>query len=92
MENQIVDFYQKAAKLLKPVDNAEEKKSINKAIMATYARMKRLAEKRLIESQDEKITMTEGGASELDNMENEFFKQNLKLLKRLAKGFIRRRF
>ncbi|KAI8450843.1 hypothetical protein BY996DRAFT_8545354, partial [Phakopsora pachyrhizi] len=55
----IVDFYQKAAKLLKPVDNAEEKKSINKAIMATYARMKRLAEKRLIESQDEKLETIE---------------------------------
>ncbi|KAI8447468.1 hypothetical protein BY996DRAFT_6420995 [Phakopsora pachyrhizi] len=54
MENQIVDFNQKAAKLLKPVDNAEELKSINKVIMTTYARMKRLSEKGLIESQDER--------------------------------------
>ncbi|CAH7668096.1 hypothetical protein PPACK8108_LOCUS2570 [Phakopsora pachyrhizi] len=77
MENQIVDFNQKAAKLLKPVDNAEELKSINKVIMTMYARMKRLAEKELIESQDEKITMTEGGASEFDNMENGFFKSEL---------------
>ncbi|CAH7688324.1 hypothetical protein BY996DRAFT_6481520 [Phakopsora pachyrhizi] len=81
MENQIVDFNQKAAKLLKPVDNAEELKSINKVIMTTYARMKRLAEKGLIESQDERntreITMTEGGVSEFDNMENGFFKSEL---------------
>ncbi|CAH7686037.1 hypothetical protein PPACK8108_LOCUS20637 [Phakopsora pachyrhizi] len=77
MENQIVDFNQKAAKLLKPVDNAEELKSINKVIMTMYARMKRLAEKELIESQDEKITMTEGGASEFDNMENGFFESEL---------------
>ncbi|CAH7675373.1 hypothetical protein BY996DRAFT_6500535 [Phakopsora pachyrhizi] len=52
--------------------------------MTTYERMKRLAEKRLIESQDERntreITMTEGGASELDNMENGFFKSELETI------------
>ncbi|KAI8453985.1 hypothetical protein BY996DRAFT_6414260 [Phakopsora pachyrhizi] len=71
--HKLLDDLHETAKLLKPVDNAEELKSINKVIMTTYARMKRLAEKGLIESQDERntgeITMTEGGASEFDNME-----------------------
>ncbi|KAI8447965.1 hypothetical protein BY996DRAFT_6420348 [Phakopsora pachyrhizi] len=51
--HKLLDDLHETAKLLKPVDNAEELKSINKVIMTTYARMKRLAEKGLIESQDE---------------------------------------
>ncbi|KAI8451870.1 hypothetical protein BY996DRAFT_7266530 [Phakopsora pachyrhizi] len=96
MEKQVVEFYQKTVELLKPVDNAEDQNTINKAIMNTYKRMKRLADKGMIQSQDEnrvahggayggqrntgEITMTEDGASEFDDMENGYFQSELETI------------